>query len=736
MPGIPYPRISSVLDMLDEAYLIRVSDLSSSIALAEKALSMSEALRDPSCMAKSMAQLALFLMIKGDYDQSREMSEAAIGIFEEIGDEKGIADAKYNIAGIYYKTDDYHLGLGYLLECHNVYKRIDDFHNLSKVEKSLGTVYEYFGDRKNALKSYRNAISAAKKANDLNLESNCYNPLSGILLKEGKPDQAMRIIERSVEMKLKTGDHRGFAFALYGRGKVHAYNKNHISAEQDYLRAIEIHLESGEKLGLGMAYNKLGALYASWGKPRKAKGILRRAIAFSSKHKNAMIKYKCNKLLYEIYKSEGNLKLSLTYLENYQKEKESVINSQTLRVIDNYEVLSRVKSIEKEAQVQKEKAEILDKKNRAEEAARIKQEFLSTMSHEIRTPLNAVITISGLLENRSSPEEQKLIESLRFSGSNLMRIVNDILDFTKLDSGKMTLDLRPENLSEILRNILNTYKGLAHEKGLHMDLQLDNELSSFYDIDGSRLTQILGNLVNNAIKFTDQGSVRIYAELESSKTTSDRILFQVEDTGEGIASGDLEAIFESFSQPRSVTTRRHGGSGLGLAIVKKLVNLYGSEISVNSTPNVGSCFSFVIELARSTKSINTSSQPQINFSNKRALIAEDNNINAMVVGHLLTDWGVEFDHALNGAEAIHLARLNPYDIILMDIHMPEINGYVATKEIRSNQGYNKHTPIYALTADITADQDENFQSYFNGFLLKPIEISRLLECLQEIHSPH
>jgi hypothetical protein len=269
-----------------------------------------------------------------------------------------------------------------------------------------------------------------------------------------------------------------------------------------------------------------------------------------------------------------------------------------------------------------------------------------------------------------------------------------------------------------------------------MDLQLDNELSSFYDIDGSRLTQILGNLVNNAIKFTDQGSVRIYAELESSKTTSDRILFQVEDTGEGIASGDLEAIFESFSQPRSVTTRRHGGSGLGLAIVKKLVNLYGSEISVNSTPNVGSCFSFVIELARSTKSINTSSQPQINFSNKRALIAEDNNINAMVVGHLLTDWGVEFDHALNGAEAIHLARLNPYDIILMDIHMPEINGYVATKEIRSNQGYNKHTPIYALTADITADQDENFQSYFNGFLLKPIEISRLLECLQEIHSPH
>jgi signal transduction histidine kinase len=727
-----YPRDLPIQALLDAAYAMRVHDLAGSIDLAERALAKSEAMRDISNIAKSMSQLALFLMIKGDYQQSMEMSEAAISIFEETGDEKGLADAKYNVASVYYKTDDYHLGLGYLLDCLNVYKRLNDYHNQSKVEKSLGTVYEYFGDRKNALKSYKNAVAAAKRANDLNAESNCYNPLSGILLKEGRPEQAMKVILRSIELKQKTGDYRGLAFALYGRGKVHTYNNDFDKAEADFLHSIEIHLESGEKLGLGMAYNKMGALYARWGKPKKAITVLKKALSFSEKHKNAMIKYKSNKLLYEIYKAQGNLELSLKYLEKYQKEKENVINSQTLRVIENYEVLSRVKSIEKEAQIQKEKAEILEKKNRAEEAARIKQEFLSTMSHEIRTPLNALITISGLLENRSSPEEQELIESLRFSGNNLMRIVNDILDFTKLDSGKMALDMHPEDLNALLKNILNTYKGLADEKGLMLDLQLDNNLYSHYKLDGSRLTQILGNLVSNAIKFTDRGYVRLHARIAEEHNTQHTILFQVEDTGEGIASSDLESIFESFSQPRSVTTRKHGGTGLGLAIVKKLVELHGGVIAVNSTPGKGSTFSFSISLRPELAEVQAPNSTKIFFAHKRALIAEDNNINALVLGHLLNGWGIEFDHANNGAEAIHFARINEYDIILMDIHMPEINGYIATKEIKTKAGYNKNTPVFALTADITADQDDNFRNYFSGFLLKPIEVQRLQECLQSL----
>ncbi|MDZ4750958.1 MAG: ATP-binding protein [Flavobacteriales bacterium] len=727
-----YPHLSRIDLLLEDAYRLRVNDIPTSILLTQEALELSKALNDQKAIGRSMVQLALFLMINGDYEKSMNMSLAALTIFDALGDEKGVADAKYNIAGIYYKTDDYHLGLSYLMNCLGIYKKIQDYHNQSKVEKSLGTIYEYFGDRKNALKSYKNGIAAAKKANDENAESNCYNPLSGILLKENKPLQALKIIERSIEMKQKTGDLRGLAFALYGRGKVYTFQKKYDDAETDLLKAVDIHIASGEKLGLGMAYYKLGVLYAAWDKTKKAKSILKQGIAFSKIHANAMIKYKCNKLLYQIYKSEGNLRLSLVYLEKYQKEKESVVNTQTLRVIQNYEVISRVKEFEKDAESQKERAEILEKKNRAEEAARIKQEFLSTMSHEIRTPLNAVITISSLLQNNEEDSDKMLLHSLRFSANNLMRIVNDILDFTKLESEQMTLDPRDENLAGLLFNIRNTYAGLAEEKGLRLRLYPDKHLASLYHFDDTRLTQIMGNLISNAIKFTDEGVVCIHAKIENSGSQSDTIRFSVTDTGDGVALENLESIFESFSQPKSVTTRRHGGTGLGLAIVKKLVSLFNGEIKVKSEPGQGCEFSFTIEVQHSSKIGNGLQDSEKKIKIRRALIAEDNMVNAMVVGYLLKSWDIAYDHANNGAEAINFARLNSYDIILMDIHMPEISGNDAAKEIRSTRGLNQHIPIFALTADITADQEVEYHKNFNGFLLKPIEIERLKDCLAAV----
>ncbi len=729
MTSTPKKESTLVNELLADAYASRVNDLKRSVSLAEEALAISREMNDKSLIGRSLNMLSLFLMIMAEYARSEETSKEAIAIFEELNDEKGIADAKYNIAGIYYKTDNFHLGLAYLIDCLSIYKKYKDYHNESRTEKSLGTIYEYFGDVNNAIQSYEDAIEAGKKSGDQNLESNVYNNLSGLYLKQDKIEEASDLIEKSIEIKGRTGDTRGLAFAIYGRGKVYAAKKLYQEAEKDYKESLTIHESMGEKLGLGMALRKLAVLYVEMGRLDDARKVINKANEFSDRHNIAIVKFKCDYLLYEICKIENNPAGALEHLESYFKEKEAVINTQTLKVIENYELITQMKTLEKEAEMQKEKAEIIEKKNRAEEAARVRQEFLSTMSHEIRTPLNAVITITSLLEEKSDPEEKQLLDSLKFASNNLLRIINDILDFTKLDSGKSKLEIHQVQFKTLIENICRTYDSLAREKGLKLSLKRDVGIADTYMMDETKMSQILGNLISNAIKFTDKGNVIVEVELKNSNKSHDTLVFKVSDTGEGIAKEFLNEIFNSFSQTKPVTTRKQGGAGLGLAIVKKLINLHGGEIQVISEPGIGSAFYFDLRLekglGKGTDKIDFTSA----LKDKTALVAEDNDINAYVIRKLLKKWGVISEHAVNGAIAVEMANSKTFDFILMDIHMPEMNGFDAAQNIRVNDNPNKETPIFALTADITASSQEEYTQYFNGFLWKPLQIEKLYDAL-------
>jgi signal transduction histidine kinase/ActR/RegA family two-component response regulator len=730
---------SAVASLLEEAYACRVNNLTRSISLAEKALAVSRVLGDLSLIGKSLNQLSLFYMIVGDFDHSIQMAEEAIGYFRQLHDERGIADAKYALAGVYYRTDNYHLGLISLIDCLSIYRKYDDYYNQARVQKSLGTIYEYFGDIKNATRMYEEAIAAGKKTGDLNLESNVYNPLSGIYLKNGKIGQAKEIIERSIAIKMSTGDTRGLAFSLYGRGKVYTKTGHFDEAERDFFEAIRLHEESGDKLGISMTYYKLGVLYLDMNDAVKARDIIAKGIEFSKKYHFVFSLFKCNYLFYRFYKREGNATLALKYLEEYLSYKEAVINTQTLQVIENYELITQMETLEAEARLQKEKAEIIEKKERAEQAARVRQEFLSTMSHEIRTPLNAVTTITSLLKAKADPDEAELLDSLKFASNNLLMIINDILDFTKLDLGKVTLDLHPSNFRVLMENIRRTYDSLAREKGLRLSLVVDGAVGDAYELDETKLSQILGNLIGNAIKYTDFGEVTLYVEKPGESGDTDLLRFRVRDTGIGIAPVYLEEIFDSFFQPKSVTTRKQGGSGLGLAIVKKLVELYGSKIEVTSEEGAGSEFFFTLKLRRSFIRTEVPVKPSLELKDKLVLLAEDNTINAMVARRLLSNWGIASEHAKNGIDAVELSNTRRFDFILMDIHMPEMNGFDAAKQIRCTDNLNKNTPIFALTADVVAEFNENHTPYFSGFLLKPIEIDKLYEALTGYNvndSPH
>jgi len=719
----------NITALLQQAYSIRGNDLNQSIQIVEEALSQSRSREDIELQAKCLSHLSLFYMIKGEYPKSIAMAEEGLAYFKELKDEKGIADVKYNIAGVYYKTDNFHLGLVNLIDCLGTYKKLNDFHNQSRVQKSLGTIYEYFGDQKNAIKAYEAAIEAAQAAGDIGLESNAYNPLSGIYLKQGRADEALAIIERAIAMKEQARDIRGLAFSLYGRAKVYTSIAKYEEAEADLKKALEIHEEAGEKLGAAMAYRKLGVLYLKAGRPGDAKVTFEKALELSNEYNIAITRFRSHYHLYEVYTLEHKPEEALHYLEQYIRYKEAVINAQTLQVIENYELITKMETMEKEAQMQKEKAEIIEKKNIAEQAWKVRQEFLSTMSHEIRTPLNAVITISSLIKGSPEEEERQLLGSLRLAANNLLYIINDILDFTKLDSGKASLELRPANLMQLLENIKSTYESMAREKGLELMLNVAPSVAVYYELDEAKLSQILGNLISNAIKFTEAGRVGLEVEKTGSEGDYTVLRFRVTDTGVGIPENRLSELFKSFSQIHSITTRKQGGSGLGLAIVKKLVELHDSKVEVTSIPGEGSIFTFDIKLKRSGIVYEAPERDLSKLKDKTVLLAEDNMVNAMVAGKLLSNWGLVTTHARNGLEAVEMSKQKKYDFILMDIHMPEMNGFDATQVIRHADNPNSATPIFALTADITADQQDEYNGYFNGFLKKPIERDNLYDAL-------
>ncbi len=720
-----------VLDILDRAYDCRGHDLKSSIALSYVGLEKSRNVNCNILIAKCLSKLSLFYMISADNERAISMAEEAINYFKLENDELGVAGAKYSIAGVYYKTNNYHLGMFHLIDCLTIFKKYGDYHNESKTHKSLGTIYEVLGDQTNAISAYGNAIKCAKKLKDLNLESNVYNPLSGIYLKQGKIALALHTITMSVSMKLETGDTRGYAFAVYGRGKILIELGQYDEARSDINEALQIHKNVQDRFGIAMCYNKLALLFIKSSKREQGKIYLEKAIAISEEHNLSIMIYKCNFFMYTILKEEKDDTQALKFLERYLHEKDAAMNSQTLKVIENYERISKIQSKENATRLERQKEDILAKQHQAEQTAAIKQNFLSAMSHEIRTPLNAVTSIISLLKDRSDLEEMRLLDSLKFSAKNLLRIINDILDFSKLESNKIILEERPFHLKGFMERTKETYLSLALEKGIHLNLKIDSNVNDTYKADETKLFQILGNLISNAIKFTDKGCVTISVSIKKSTTNNDQLLFKVIDTGIGIAPAEQTKLFESFYMPQSITTRNDGGTGLGLAIVKKLVELHKSTINLESTVGQGSSFYFTLNLEPTDDlDVSTNGDSQ-DLTGKVAILAEDNEINALVMDKLLSKWGITLKRARNGYEAISIAQNEKVDFILMDIHMPEMNGFDATHAIRTTKNPNYETPIFALTADVTAAHSHPFGSLFNSFLWKPIEIDRLFETLSQ-----
>ena len=419
--------------------------------------------------------------------------------------------------------------------------------------------------------------------------------------------------------------------------------------------------------------------------------------------------------------SEDTQRALLNILDDYSEEKINMENTQraVLNILEDYS----------------------DAKEKAEESTRLKEAFLANMSHEIRTPMNAIIGFSDLLSKGNlAAKEKEYVRTIKTAGENLLTIINDILDISKIEAGMMAFEDHSFSVKDIFKSLNVMLMGKAKEKNLELTFKHEEDIPDVLLGDTTRLTQIIINLVGNAIKFTQKGSVEVNVKVLKNKPNNLNentwLEFSVEDTGIGIPPDKIKNIFERFCQAESHTTRKYGGTGLGLSIAKQLIELQGGNLSVKSTFKEGSIFTFSIPYKKSVEVLLAQDTTEKKYdmeylSTIDILLVEDNKLNVMLILSLFSEYRLKVQVAENGSVAIDKLKELNFDIVLMDMEMPVMNGYESATFIRKNLKSN--IPIIAMTAHAMAGERERCLSLgMNEYISKPINANVLFEKIYEL----
>lgn len=670
--------------------------------------------------------------------------------------------------------------LEYFLEVLRVREEIGDLSGVSRIQNNLGILYKNLGDFDRSLEFHTASLDSKRKLGDSLGIARSLNNIGEIYQQREQTDTSKKYFEEALELMLRLDFKEGLAAVYNNLGEAYKLQGNINSAINYHSQSLEIEKELGNTPGIGISYLNIASLFLLVNQPQIAINNYKEAVVYFKAVNDLSGLEKAYKDLATTYSVTENFEESLYYFQLHSELKDSLSSVETTRQLAELQTKyesekqqqeiallnerSAIQEIQLSQQtrtrnfliiitgllvviavilfrsnkIRKKANELLVQKNKEiEEAAELKAQFLSVMSHEIRTPMNAVVGLSNLLLDENPRGDQKeYLETLKFSSDSLLNIVNDVLDYNKAELGKIELESIGFRPLFLLSNVYQSFYHQAIEKGIHLVVNPDEKIPEFLKGDPTRLTQILNNLISNALKFTEEGSVTIDVLLTDHTEQEATLNFRVSDTGIGIEEGKREAIFESFIQASKETHRKFGGSGLGLAITKKLVELFGSEIKVVSTVGKGTTFSFSLTFPK-TKASNMPKEARKDFSSLeslrgiKVLLVEDNPVNIQVIRQFLKKWGINPEVCVNGKYAIDAVKQNKFDVILMDLHMPIMDGYQTTQRIRAMKEVTiKNVPIVALTAsNVFEEHAQAYDAGVNEIVPKPFEPAMLHETI-------
>lgn len=752
-----------------------------------KALELAEHIKDKSEVQELYQQMGEIYRASGNYSLSIEYFFRSLALLKELKNTIGVIYTYNDIGNCYFELNDYAKALKYYRMGIAIGKLSPQYGLALAV--SLNNEGLFFTQKENfmaALENHKKGLELRKKSADISLLIHSYKSIAIDYISLQKPDSAAYYLELASESCSKSADSIVLASIFEIKGELYALTREYSKSDSCFTRTKNIFEK--EK-----AYSSLAKMYLHWSEVYLGKkDFVKAEILVNYAIDNAKIA-KSDPLLsdaYSVYikllKETKQYDLAFSFYQKLAKMKDEILTRQMQQAfelaksqdeiykLDNQISMARMEQSKADEKIkaqsfrlwvlvviilivsifagfslrftiiQKRKNRELKMANiRVENALKAKSDFLSNMSHEIRTPMNGIVGFTDLLlSEKLRPKEKEFVQSIKFSANNLMVIINDILDYSKIEAGKLSLVKSDFDLHALIKELSRTYYIQSKAKGLHFELLLNENVPQLIHGDPVRMFQIIGNLLNNAIKFTTDGSIHFTVNCDPEQK---KLLFSINDTGIGISPDKQKYIFEKFTQAEENITRIFGGSGLGLPIAKKLSELMNGDILIESTIGKGSQFTLILNEFEPQSIIKLPTHPALSTeepkvlnspptTKKSVLSVDDNSLNQKIIGLILKSLGYEVDFAMSGQEALESIKNNSYEFILMDFHMPGLDGFETTRLIRSNENKSIATvPVIGISADVFENAKQSALSAgMDGIVHKPIKKEELIAITSQI----
>lgn len=716
-------KIRCLIDIVLE---IRTYDVEEAFRLSEEVIERSTKIKYTEGIGRGLNLKGACYWLKGEYHKGLDTLKDSLKIAKEIKHDALKARIYNNYGNIYRDLGDLSNASKYYQWALEINEELNDELSQSAILINISNVHFDLYDYENALEYAKRCLAIFSKYDDQKRLISVFHTLGNIYFKQEDFDNALIHFKNSLQ--LTEPNTIGHMMAHSGIGKVYYKLKNFDRARY-YLNQAYSQSETLSNIeGLIISEFYLARVNVDEGSFIHALKHLDNAFAIAVEHSRKHDIMSIHELYANVYEGLGNIPKAYENLKYFESLKEEIFQQNTINKLRNLQIRHEIEFAVKEKEV-------------AEQSAKLKQEFIANMSHEIRTPMNSIVGMTRLLAEKNPREDQvRYLNIITQSAENLLVIINDILDFSKIEAGKITIEYIPFSLLDVLKNIVTLLTFKAEEKGITIRFDKQMDVPDALIGDPTRVGQVLMNLAGNAVKFTNKGNVQIVCRVQEKQDALVKIAFDVIDTGIGIPEEYVHKIFESFTQAGSDVARKFGGTGLGLTISKQLVELMDGSISVQSTIGIGTKFTFVVPFPLADQTWIASkqdyqfSEDDISLLNKaKILLVDDNEFNKILATDTLHTIAKSMliEEASSGKEAIEKIKINEYDIVLMDIQMPEMNGVEATQIIRTELEESKREiKIIAMTANVMKDDIAYYlKSGMNDHVPKPFHKEAFIQTL-------